>query len=150
MLCMESVNKKVADTAIDWVKSKVPYEFKGASRRGCDCIGILVGILHELGYILDFNLPYYPKDWSLHKGNEEKIINGLLKYANEIPLKDMTPGDILIFHYGRYHSHIGIYVGNYEIIHCYEEANKCVYGVILHSAWEKRLRKAYRLDETKI
>ena len=82
----------------------VPYVWGGASPSGFDCSGFVSYVLNASGY-------------SIPRMN----CNGLLSYCNTIDESQLQPGD-LIFFQGTYEtsgaSHIGIYVGNNQMIHC--------------------------------
>ena len=82
-----------------------PYVWGGTSLTdGADCSGFVQQIYKQYGY----SLPRVAEDQS--------------QYGTKIPVEDAQPGD-LIFFTGTYDAgepvtHIGIYVGNGQMIHC--------------------------------
>lgn len=140
---------KIVQLAKEYAESNVPYVHRGHSRKGCDCTGILLAIIQEIGFMRDYILPYYPEDWNLHK-SRENILNEIKKVADRIELAKASVGDILLFQFGRCISHTGILVKPNLFVHCYKQAGKCRYGVLRNSMWQKRLIMAYRVNEEKI
>lgn len=88
---------------------------KGA---GVDCIQFLIGVYHAVGLCPDIDTGDYPRDWMLHR-DEERLLDGLSQYAVEIEAPVM--GDIVVYRFGRCHSHAGIFTGPREIVHAYLE-----------------------------
>lgn len=79
---------------------------------GCDCVHFLKAVMVEMGLCSDFQIPWYERDWPLHRHDGlvrsmiEKHIN-----AKEIPVgAALMAGDILLYRWGRDASHAGIYL----------------------------------------
>jgi cell wall-associated NlpC family hydrolase len=145
----DSFNERLATEARRWFRLRVPYSFRGKSTRGCDCGGFLVGVINAV-LNQDRKLPTYTKDWNLHAGSEDVLQEALEKYGEEKTKEEMHGGDVLLFKFGRYNSHTGIFIGDYKFVHCHEASRKCCIDVLLNSTWQKRLKKVYRLDEKKL
>jgi len=145
----DSFNERLANEAKRWFWLSVPYAFRGKTIRGCDCGGFLVGVINS---VLNQNhkLPAYTRDWNLHQGSEDVLQEALEKYGEEKTKEEMQAGDVLLFEFGRYNSHTGIFIGEHKFVHCHEATRQCCIDVLLHSDWENRFRKVYRLDENKL
>lgn len=144
---MVKFNSLIAEEARRWVTAKVGFQHRGMTMKGCDCMGFIVGVLNKFRQKL-LVLPYYSKDWGQHTESSELIINGLNTIALETDKSKAEVGDILVFKFGKCHSHTGIYLGNGTFAHCYEAGKHCRYGVLNNSAWGRKLRKVFRLNET--
>lgn len=106
--------KRLADISMKWVG--VPYVHKGVTKAGCDCVGLLIGVLLECGvFTLPLQLFDYSASWMLAKDSEELLLKYLPQYV--VPC-ELVPGSFLFFKMGRYVCHAGIYVGNNEFVHC--------------------------------
>jgi cell wall-associated NlpC family hydrolase len=77
----------IAAEAKNWLG--VPYQHRGMTKRGCDCTGLLIGILQLLGYLPNYKLREYPKDWNLHAGAGDYIREEISKIA-DLVLKTTT------------------------------------------------------------
>ncbi|MBE6960682.1 MAG: NlpC/P60 family protein [Ruminococcaceae bacterium] len=81
----------------------VPYVWGGSSPRGFDCSGFTQYVFRKAGY-------------ELHRSALQQLQNGVI-----ISKEDLQCGDLIFFtgtvHSGSYASHIGIYIGNGQMIH---------------------------------
>lgn len=81
----------------------VPYVWGGSSPRGFDCSGFTQYVFRKNGY-------------SLHRSALQQLQDGVI-----IAKEDLQCGDLIFFtgtvHSGSYASHIGIYIGNGQMIH---------------------------------
>ena len=144
------LNLQIAEEARKWAKEKVPYVHRGTTNRGCDCTGLIIGVMRQIGRLTDYQLPYYSRDWNLSKNCSENILNELDRFAFQVDITEAMPGDILIFRFARANSHAGIHIGGKYFVHSYEKAGRCTIGVLQNSLWQKRLTRIYRFDETKV
>jgi len=150
-LCKMSIQEKVAGKAKEWADEKVKYRHRGVTRTGCDCSGLLIGIMRELGYLKNFIYPVYPLDWNLH-GFVKKhnyITEYIGKYANQIEKETKQPGDILLFKYVKVICHTGIYIGHDLFVHSVI-GSRVRYGTLKNSPYSHRLIEVWRIDETRI
>ena len=78
--------------------------------RGCDCAGLVLGVLVNIGFLRseEIKLPPYPPDWHLHKEHLE-LINWFRSRDDVIEVEQPQNGDILLFQYGKSPSHTGIF-----------------------------------------
>ncbi len=124
---------------------------------GCDCIGLLVGVVRDLGIKSSFtdrlgnNIPLYEFD-RIDYGREPDgimIKKSLSKYLQEIKIEEITAGNILLFKFNNNPQHIGIISdyndNNLGIIHCYAQARKVVEHR-LDDLWRSRIVAAYRIN----
>jgi cell wall-associated NlpC family hydrolase len=147
---MENLREQIVKLAKEWANAKVPYRHRGHTRMGCDCSGLLVGIMQELGYLKDFVMPTYPMDWNLHgfRYKHNYIVDYISKYAHKIENKDMQPGDVILFKYAKVICHTGIYIGNGLFVHSYILRPVC-YATIINSPYTERLEEVWRIDVEK-
>jgi cell wall-associated NlpC family hydrolase len=122
------------------------------TKLGCDCTGMIIGICRSLGYLGAYKLREYPPDWNMHSGRGNYIEEELNKVANEIPIKEMEEGDILIFYLFTCLAHVGILVNkdNGMFVHTLVTSKKCEYAIYKNSSWSSRFKKVYRLDPVKM
>jgi len=144
-----NMGKRIAEEAGKWVMEKVPFRHRGTSKFGCDCTGFIIGVMQSLGYLKDYKLPFYSYDWCVHK-DEENILAEIIKYGDEISVKQIRPGDVVLFQFGRAVSHAGIYVSGGIFAHNSSDAQKCSFAMLHNSLWEQRLRKAFRFSYDKV
>lgn len=129
----------IVTTARGW--KGTPFRHQGRQKSiGCDCIGLIVGVAHELG-LSTYDFRAYGR---LPRLNllEEKLAEHLL----QINLSDVRPGDVLSMTWVRYASHVAI-VTDAGIIHSYRQAG----GVVEHGldqVWQNRISKAWRFPES--
>jgi cell wall-associated NlpC family hydrolase len=147
-----SIQERIVELAKQWAAVGVPYRHHLVTRRGCDCTGLLVGILNELGFGLDYELPVYSKSWNMHGSATDRIRDELIKIASAIGKDRTALGDIVLFVYkGQiYASHTGIMVGQDLFIHCHIDAGRVRYGRLIRSAWANRWSETWRIDLEKL
>lgn len=119
---------KVVEIAKSFLNT--PYHHMGRVKgAGVDCLTLLACVYEEAGLVDKVEIPYYPKDWHMHR-SEERYLNGLLKYAREVSTP--LPGDIVLWKFGRCFSHGAIIVKWPIVIHAYSGIG-CVYQDTLAS-----------------
>lgn len=131
-----------------WESLKVQYEHRGTTRNGCDCTGLIIGVLKEIGYLKDYKLRIYPPDWNLHAFADNHIVEEVNKVADEVAKPDI--GDLVLFHIGKCVAHIGVVIENGLFVHCHKKAKRCTVSSLWNSGWEKRIFGFYRLNEGKL
>lgn len=131
--------------ATGWIGT--PYRHQGAARGiGCDCIGLIRGIWHELYGAEPEPIPPYATDWAERGGGEERLAEAAIRQCGpSLALGDARPGDLLLFRWrtGCAAKHVGILAGESHFIHAYEQA-----GVIrsaLVPGWRRRIAAVHRL-----
>ena len=142
------LRKHLCNTAKVWKNLGVKYEHRGTTRNGCDCTGLIIGILQELGYMKDYKLRIYPIDWNLHSFADNHIVEELSKVADKIAKPDI--GDLVLFYFGKCVAHSGIVIEDGLFIHIHQRAGKCIVSSLWNSSWTKRIVNFYRLNEDKL
>ncbi len=142
--------KDIVAQARSWIGTSFHHQgrlkAKGTDKGGCDCIGLVVGVLKELGISLADN---DQTDYSmLPDGRRLKAM--LDKHLRAIALNKIRPGDILLFTFENNPQHVGI-ASNYTggglgIIHCYA-GSKMVVEHHLSDNWLRRTVAAYRFKQ---
>lgn len=94
---------------------------------GTDCVGLCIGVYKALGGIpKDWYPAPYSQQWHVHK-NEELLVQTVAQFGfREIPVAECRPGDLLFFKFGRVCSHVGLYVGNDQMIHAFFSLQRAV------------------------
>jgi len=144
------IGERIAREALNWIG--VPYQHRAMTKNGCDCTGLILGVLKTLGYLGNYKVREYPIDWNLHGMADDHIRDELLKVTNEISGSEkLLKGDILLFWFGRCVSHIGIYIGDRQFVHSWRNAKKCKIAPLMNkNGWASRFDSAYRFDSKKL
>ena len=136
--------KKILD---DWMDTPFRHHC-GVKGLGCDCIHFVARVFEEIGFLTwrKNMIPNYPKDWHIHNTREllaEKILENI--NVRKIELSEVKNGDIILSHYGKAASHVGIFFDGYV----YQALNKI--GVckinFTDKSFKGRMKFAYRLLE---
>jgi len=146
----EQLNEAIARRAEEYAAERVPYRHRGTSRRGCDCTGLVIGILREMGYMRSYRLRDYPIDWNLHSGAGDWVIEGLGKLGRRVSRPSAQRGDIAVMQFGRCPAHCGILVDRDLMVHSFLAAGRCQYGRLKDSPWSARWVAAFRLEKEKL
>ena len=131
----------------DWMETPFRHHC-GVKGLGCDCIHFVAKVFEEVGFLTWHKnmIPDYPKDWHIHN-TRELLAESILQTDNikEINLFELENGDIVLSHYGKASSHVGILFDGYV----YQALNKI--GVckinFADKSFKKRMKFAYRLLE---
>jgi len=102
---------------------KIPYKSHGRDFDGCDCYGLVRLVLNnEFGK----NLPDFWDYTSADDGTsvQEILLDNKPLIASE---KKESPeiGDVVLFRFHGYTSHMGVYVGNNMILHVIKNIDSC-------------------------
>jgi cell wall-associated NlpC family hydrolase len=141
-----SLNEDISKEARNWIDVK--YEHRGATKKGCDCVGLLVGVLKALGYGKDYIVKKYPNDWSLHGQAGNYIVEELESVADKII--GATIGDIVLFKFSKCVAHIGILIENGLFIHTHSKGGKCKVSKIDNSPWTRYIDCYYRVNAERL
>jgi cell wall-associated NlpC family hydrolase len=106
----------VVAEARSWVGTRYVSnaDVKGA---GVDCGMLLVRCFVDVGLIPAFDPRPYPAQWALHQSGE-RYLAFVARFADEIE-GPPEPADVVVFRWGRCHSHGSIVTVWPEIIHAY-------------------------------
>ena len=139
-----TLNERIVIEAKTWLG--VPYKHMGTRKTGCDCTGFLLGVARSSGFLTEYKMRKYPKDWNLHGMADDIILRELQKVSNRIRKKEAIPGDVLVFKWGRCESHVGILLENKTFIHITKNSN-CNISSLKDSIHFKRWVATFRADE---
>src|SRR5262245_52340350 len=115
---------RVIAEAEAWLRT--PYHHMGRVKgAGTDCLMLLAEVFEAAGVIPRVEVPFYPRDWHLHR-DAERYLNGLMCYASEIT-GPPQPGDIALFKFGRCFAHGVIVVSWPRLIHAWWNTG-AIYG----------------------
>lgn len=139
---------KIVAAARSWIGT--PYVHQSARKgAGCDCLGLLRGVLAEVrGTALD-PVPPYTADWSEPQGNEL-----LLRAAESLLIAKSrdaaAPGDVLVFRMrtGAVAKHLGLQgeVGDTpSFIHSYQ-GHGVIESAYTHP-WRRRLAARFAVPD---
>jgi len=137
------LNEQIIQEAKTWLD--VPYVHRGTTKRGCDCTGLVLGVLQNLGY-KNYKLRKYPQDWNLHAMADDFIIEEIKKVSKRVPNSSAKPGDILVFCWGKCESHVGILLKSLLFIHSMA-GSVCRISSLKRKAHFSRWTKTFRLNE---
>lgn len=124
----------IVAAARGWVGT--PYRHRAATRgAGCDCLGLLVGVLRDQG-VAPPDLPLYGADWRDAEGRE-----ALTALATRwlVPATGPEAGQVVLFRSGRSEAprHCGVMVAADRFVHAQEG-----FGVVeanLTEGWQRRV-----------
>jgi len=141
--------ERIVAEAKNWLGVK--YQHRGISKRGCDCTGLIIGVLQSLSYMPGYKLREYPKDWNLHAGAGDYIREEISKVADKVNDSSKQAGDILLFRFGKCIAHCGIFIGKAVFVHCYLGSGKVCKSVLApQGQWNSRLAETYRINESRL
>lgn len=147
--------KQVVTQARTWIGT--PFHHQGRVKHvGVDCIGLLVGVIKELGIKStkkDNNGNLIPLE-SFDNTNYGRLPDGVLlqtsieKHFYKVERNNIKPGDVLLFKFDENPQHIGIATDyptdGLGLIHCYQCSGKVVEH-IFSKIWHERLIEGYRV-----
>ncbi len=98
-----------------WVGT--PYHHAGQVKgAGVDCLTLLACVYANAGVIDRPTIPYYTRDWYLHR-EEELYLGGVMQFCDQV--EELLPADIAVWKIGRCYSHGAIVVDWPLIIHAH-------------------------------
>lgn len=116
----------------------VPYKFHGRDHQGADCLGIVM-----LWYkkFLGVTIPEY---FYTHTHENEPCTDTIEAGqvdGNWQKVSEMQYGDVLVFRIKGKATHIGVYIGNNDFLHCIAGKNSCIEHV---DHWKHRIVSVFR------
>lgn len=116
--------------------------------KGCDCLGLIVGVVDELGLkdahgrlLSSYDEITYPKE-----PDGSYLIEKLTSLLDEVPIADARAGDLALFRVRENPQHLAIlsdYEGGLGMIHSFAPSRRVVEHR-LDNDWKSRLLKVYR------
>lgn len=115
---------------------------------GCDCLGLIVGVVNELGLKDAQGTPLAAYDEVTYSREPDGayLIEKLVGLLDEVPVVDMQAGDLALFRVRENPQHLAIltdYEGSIGMIHCFAQARRVVEHR-LDDDWKSRLLKVFR------
>lgn len=148
---MMEIGETLALKASQWAAERVVYLHRGTRRTGCDCTGLVIGCLQELGFLKAYKLRQYPRDWNLHAmGAKDTFLEEELERVADQVTGEHKPGDIILFVFGKCKAHCGIVVRTGVFVHSHAGAGGVKVGLLKTPKWSSRLASVWRLSEEKM
>lgn len=145
-----AIRDKIIKEALDWVNTPFLHQAR-VKGQGVDCAQLTLGIALNVGLVSRsdvIKVPQYPIQ--LANLREEILLHTLESFGcEEIKLEKAKPGDILVFKYGRIHSHLGILIEKNRFVHAFAKGSKIVCCAWLTSEYAQRVSKAYKFPGVK-
>jgi len=115
---------------------------------GCDCLGLIVGVVNELELKDAIGTPLATYDEVTYSREPDGayLTEKLVGLLDEVPLVDMQAGDLALFRVRDNPQHLAIltdYEGTIGMIHCFAQARRVVEHR-LDDDWKSRLLKVFR------
>lgn len=133
---------EIVEEAKTWIGT--PYRHQASVKDvGADCLGLLRGVWRKFFGEEPWTIEPYSPDWAEAIG-EDRLLQELRMYFEEIPQGQAQPGDILVFRMatGAIAKHVAILSDTGRIIHAYW--GKAVTATKLVPWWERRICAAFR------
>lgn len=125
----------ILETARQWLET--PYHHQGRVKgAGVDCIGLIIGICHELS-LIDFDVTGYDRT-----PDSTMMMELLEKHCTRTD--NPEPGDLLLFRIRKNPQHVGLMTDDGGIIHAYQSVGKVVEHP-LDPWWSSRIIGAFVL-----
>lgn len=133
----------IVRAARSWIGT--PYRHQGALKGvGCDCLGLLIGVWHDVSGRKPEAVPVYTPDWAEALGRET-FADELRRYVTPIDINAAREGDLVLFRW-RAHlpaKHAGILTSADRMVHAQERA--AVSEIMLSAWWRRRIAYAFAL-----
>lgn len=135
---MNALRQRVLDVADSWLGTPF-HHLQRCKHAGVDCGQFLFGVFREAELIPDVEIPYYTRDFHLHRSEEwyRTLVEG---FSYRIDPTELLPADVVLYRVGRVFSHGGIVVEWPRIIHSYVTS-----GVEYTDGTQGRLMDKYRV-----
>ena len=133
--------------AKNWIGT--PFVVGGYTKYGCDCIGLIIGILNEC--CIDIKPYEYLEFGNYNHLDLDKILDIMQKYCIKINNDSIKIGDIIMFSGNKNTAHFAI-VSNLlplSIIHAHQSVGKVV-ETISDNIWQTQIFACFRLSNNLI
>ncbi|MDA0307505.1 MAG: NlpC/P60 family protein [Proteobacteria bacterium] len=151
--------QQIIEQARTWLGTK--YHHQGRLKKsargfgGVDCIGLVIGIIDELGIqdgdenslvaADETNYSMYPE--------QGRLVSSIQKHLREVPKEQMRVGDVLLFKTFKDPQHVGLLSeypsGGVGLIHCNSSAGKVVEQPLAET-WMRMLTHVYRFKNKQL
>ena len=126
---------------LDYAKSMLgtPWHHQGrVPNVGLDCAGLILMSLKDCGLIVNAPIDY------ARKVDPDVMLKVITDYCDAVE-GGMIDGDLIFMTFRHVPQHVGLYIGNNRMIHCYEG-----HGVVIQELvpfWKNRIVGTYRLKD---
>ena len=145
-----SISDDIVTQARGWLGT--PFHHQARLKKvGCDCLGLVVGVVDELG-LKDSTgtlLASYDEVTYSREPDGAYLMQKLVGLLEEIPITEKRAGDLGLFNVRDNPQHVAIftdYEGTIGMIHCYAQARRVVEHR-LDDDWASRLVKVFRWQQ---
>lgn len=143
---MNEQNERIVKLASEWIGT--PYRHQGYQKQiGCDCLGLIRGIWHELYGVQPDEPQPYAMDWA-ENSKQERMLDAARAYlGDEIEIEDMHVGCLVLFRWRENAAikHAGILSAPHQFIHAYERIG--VTRSALVPSWRRRIAAAFTFPQ---
>ena len=136
-----ATREQVVKEALEWVGTPF-HDMAGIKGVGTDCAHLVKGAFVNTGMIEDFS-PQYKPQWFQHRDEPRFLLALADRGAHKIDVKDVLPGDVLMYRFGRHAAHGAIVVDANTIVHAYKPVGHVCLGS--RREFEDRLDSAWSL-----
>ncbi len=128
---------QLIDEALTWINTpfQANQSCKGA---GADCIGVIAGIARNCGISIQYRNDYPMRP----DGSLRRELNAQMTQIN-FGIQD---ADVLMMTFEGEPHHVGMYVGNGQLLHSYMQVRKCI-AQPFTKYWRDRVIGVYRFRE---
>ena len=130
--------EKLIETARSYLG--VPYRHQGRTRKGVDCLGLVIACANDLKVPIADSTAYSTKV------DTENLLNGILAHAQQTEKIVVKPGYLALMQFvkeaGATHTAL---ITERGIIHSYNKRGKVVEHR-LNDVWEKRIVATFKLN----
>ncbi|MFM9889621.1 MAG: C40 family peptidase [Rickettsiales bacterium] len=145
-----SIAQDIVVQARGWLNT--PFHHQARLKAvGCDCLGLVVGVVDELGLKDSAGtlLASYDEVTYSREPDGAYLMQKLVGLLEEIPIAEKRAGDLGLFNVRDNPQHVAIftdYEGTLGMIHCYAQARRVVEHR-LDDDWASRLVKVFRWQQ---
>ncbi len=142
-----TIAEDIVVQARTWLRTPFHHQAR-LKGKGCDCLGLIVGVVDELGLkdSTGMKLAAYDEVTYSKEPDGAYLIQKLTGILTEVPIADARAGDLALFKVRENPQHLAIltdYEGTLGRIHCYAQARRVVEHR-LDDDWKSRLLKVFR------
>lgn len=133
----------MVNIARQWIGT--PFLSGGITKYGCDCMGLIIGVLKERG--VNINPQEYFELGQYNHLNNQFVIESISKYCHKIEKIDLHAGDIANISGPTNTAHFAIISGlePFSIIHAHQSVGKVV-EVSCNALFNKKVLYGFRLN----
>lgn len=145
-----TIAQNIIDQARTWMGTPFHHQAR-LKGKGCDCLGLIVGVVDELG-LKDKNgvaLAAYDEVTYSREPDGKYLTEKLTGLLDEVPISEARAGDMALFKVRENPQHLAIltdYEGTLGMIHCFAQARRVVEHR-LDDDWQARMIKVFRWQQ---